>query len=63
MAGEKQHSCLDFDLALVEKKIVKLKSGRWARVIRAPSKSYPETEQERYVEMLRCPWCNRKLDT
>jgi len=61
MAGEK-HSCLDFDLALVEKKIVQFKDGRWVRIIRAPSKSYPETEQERFTHILRCPWCNRKLE-
>ena len=61
MAGEK-HNCLDFDLALVEKKVIKIRGGRWARVIRAPSKDHPGLEQERYVEIERCPWCNRRLE-
>jgi hypothetical protein len=60
--GDK-HNCLDFDFAYAALTIVRLRDGKWARVIAAPMKNHPDVEQERYTVIDRCPWCNKKLET
>lgn len=60
--GDK-HNCFEFDSAYASKTIVKLRNGKWARVMRAPSKQHQDVEQERYIEIDRCPWCSGKLET
>ena len=61
MAGD-LHCCVELGLAMTEGSVVKLKDGRWMRVLRSPySDEAPSISKERFTEILRCPWCNRKL--
>lgn len=57
--------CLDFDLAYAAKTVIKLKNGKWARVLPCPMGGTGRESQgvveERYIEIERCPWCNRRL--
>jgi len=55
------HNCLEFDLALADKTVIRLKTGKWVRVVPAPVRDHPDYEQERFTEIERCPWCNRRL--
>lgn len=60
MAGE-PCDCPDFDFALADRTVFKLKNGQWARYILAPGQEHPEVARDRYTVIDRCPWCNRKL--
>lgn len=56
------HNCLDFDFAYAAGTIAVLRDGKWARVVRIPSKDFPGMEDARYTVIDRCPWCNKRLE-
>jgi hypothetical protein len=56
------HNCLEFDSAYANGTIVKLRNGKWARVVATPSKEFPDLQDTRYTEIDRCPWCNKKVE-
>jgi hypothetical protein len=55
------HNCLDFDFAYANGTVVKLRNGKWARVVATPSTEFPDVQNTRYIEIDRCPFCNKKL--
>lgn len=54
--------CKELDSALSNGSLIRVRGGKWARTMRAPNKDYPDLEQERYVEIDRCPYCNKRLN-
>lgn len=54
--------CSELDTAIANGSLIRVRGGKWARTMRAPNKDYPDLEQERYVEIERCPYCNKRLN-
>lgn len=59
--GEVAGCCSEFDSAFTNGSVIRVRGGKWARTMRAPNPDYPETQQELYVEIDRCPYCNKRL--
>jgi hypothetical protein len=59
--GDK-HNCLDFDFAYAAGTVVKLRNGKWARVVSTPFQEKSDIQNVRYTEIDRCPWCGGKLE-